>query len=456
MSTSVPTLPFAPVLAPVTPRAASGPDHPSTAPSPRLSRRAMAAVGAGSFGLNMVNAFSNAVLPLLLASSAYAFPPVLIGLLAQERSLAGAVLQPVIGALSDRTRSRWGPRKPYFILGALLTSALLGVLALHPPKLLLLCLLPFLGLALAVAADPYSALVADLAPSRERGPLGGVQAACNMAGQVALLVAAAALYVSHPVWLFAAMILGLCGSFALTCLFAPATTAAQSGTRTRVAPANGESKAPLTVRVRAYIGTLRGEKTVLAYTAALCAFWLGNGAAVPFVTTFAVRELHASTQQSFLLLLAAVATAGVLAIPAGLLGRRYGKKNVLCAALLAFALTSLVGSAAQTLGQGVLVMVALGAANAAATALIMPLLADVIPAARAGEFCGLGAGVWSLAQPLGAVLAGAAVGLTGTVRPVFIVASVLFLASWVLLRRVDIPRAGGQCGAAAVLDTHAM
>ena len=36
--------------------------------------------------------------------------------------MTGLLVQPIIGAMSDRTISRWGRRTPYFMIGAILCS----------------------------------------------------------------------------------------------------------------------------------------------------------------------------------------------------------------------------------------------------------------------------------------------------------------------------------------------
>src|SRR5439155_374862 len=62
-----------------------------------------------------------------------AVPTWAVGLLSQERSLAGAFAQPIVGSISDRTRTRIGRRRPFFIVGVSLTAASLLFLAGFPP-----------------------------------------------------------------------------------------------------------------------------------------------------------------------------------------------------------------------------------------------------------------------------------------------------------------------------------
>jgi maltose/moltooligosaccharide transporter len=75
--------------------------------------------------------------------------------------LTGLLVQPVIGAMSDRTVSRWGRRTPYFLIGALLCS--LGLLAMpfSPTLWFAAGLLWILDAANNVTMEPYRAYVND-------------------------------------------------------------------------------------------------------------------------------------------------------------------------------------------------------------------------------------------------------------------------------------------------------
>jgi len=83
--------------------------------------------------------------------------------------LAGLLVQPIIGYMSDRTWStRWGRRKPYFFIGAVLASFALIVMP-HSPVLWMAvgCLL-LLDASINVSMEPFRALVADLLPESQR------------------------------------------------------------------------------------------------------------------------------------------------------------------------------------------------------------------------------------------------------------------------------------------------
>jgi maltose/moltooligosaccharide transporter len=75
--------------------------------------------------------------------------------------MTGLLVQPIVGAMSDRTVSRWGRRTPYFLIGAVLCS--LGLLLMpHSPTLWFAAgLLWILDAANNVTMEPYRAYVSD-------------------------------------------------------------------------------------------------------------------------------------------------------------------------------------------------------------------------------------------------------------------------------------------------------
>ena len=83
--------------------------------------------------------------------------------------LTGLLVQPIIGHLSDHTWSpRWGRRRPYFLIGAILSS--LALIAMPNSSTLWMAagLLWILDASINVSMEPFRAFVSDLLPPGER------------------------------------------------------------------------------------------------------------------------------------------------------------------------------------------------------------------------------------------------------------------------------------------------
>jgi len=75
--------------------------------------------------------------------------------------LTGLLIQPLIGAMSDRTTGRWGRRTPYFLLGAVLCCAGLFLMPLSASILMAASLLWLLDAGNNITMEPYRAYVSD-------------------------------------------------------------------------------------------------------------------------------------------------------------------------------------------------------------------------------------------------------------------------------------------------------
>ncbi len=83
--------------------------------------------------------------------------------------LTGLLVQPIVGHLSDRTwHRRLGRRRPYFLVGAILSS--LALLAMPNSSTLWMAagLLWILDASINISMEPFRAFVADLLPPEER------------------------------------------------------------------------------------------------------------------------------------------------------------------------------------------------------------------------------------------------------------------------------------------------
>ena len=113
-----------------------------------------------SFGLQQT-----AINPIFLYLGA---PEEMLPILNIAGPVTGLIVQPIIGAMSDKTWSkRWGRRKPYFLIGALLGSLCLFVFPHSPVLWFAVGLLWILDVGNNMAMEPYRAFVGDKLPEKQ-------------------------------------------------------------------------------------------------------------------------------------------------------------------------------------------------------------------------------------------------------------------------------------------------
>jgi maltose/moltooligosaccharide transporter len=82
--------------------------------------------------------------------------------------VTGLIVQPIVGAISDKTWSvRWGRRKPFFLIGAILGSLCLFAFPFSPTLWFAVGLLWILDVGNNMAMEPYRAFVGDKLPEKQ-------------------------------------------------------------------------------------------------------------------------------------------------------------------------------------------------------------------------------------------------------------------------------------------------
>lgn len=83
--------------------------------------------------------------------------------------LTGFIVQPIIGAMSDRTWGPLGRRRPYFLVGAILSSLALVAMPNSSALWMAAGLLWILDASINVSMEPFRAFVADKLPEEQHG-----------------------------------------------------------------------------------------------------------------------------------------------------------------------------------------------------------------------------------------------------------------------------------------------
>jgi GPH family glycoside/pentoside/hexuronide:cation symporter len=165
--------------------------HYETAPEDRITLPHKLLYGVGAFVNNLLAAAIGGM--AIVLNLGLGMNPALVGLLGALPRLTDALTDPLMGYISDHTKSRWGRRRPYIFVGAIAAGIIFALLWQLPQGksesfyfwFFLIGSL-FFYLAYTIFATPWVALGYELTPDyHERTRLMGVQ---NFIGQFAYVI----------------------------------------------------------------------------------------------------------------------------------------------------------------------------------------------------------------------------------------------------------------------------
>ncbi len=398
--------------------------------SGRLTRSKSLLYSAGSIGAGAFFAFNNFVLPQLLKAAGAS--DLLTGLLASTRSIEGAIIQPAVGALSDRTRSRLGRRRPYIAAGIPLSAAFFVFAATQRDVVGLTVAIVLFSVFFNIAADPYVALLADITSVAERGILQGLSTAIQLASQVAFLLLISRVSDGGvPAWTYPLVGGLLVGTFAITVVGVrePALVD-RTGAR---------------LGFRRYVAELAQHREAVRYLVAIFVFMVGFSAVLPYLTLFITVDIGESESVALVLAAATLLVTAVAAVGFGTVADRLGTKPVLVAGWSLLAVAAVGGILIRGLPETIIVVVLAGIGNGAATAAGWPLLAALVPPDKTGVFAGLKAAAESVAIPASVVVAAQLFLPHFSYRGVFVLlAGAIVVALVILIRAVPAPPIGAR------------
>lgn len=110
-----------------------------------------------------------------------------LGLLISTGLILAMIVQPLVGAISDRSGFNLGRRRPFILLGSLFLLLFLPSIGLASSYTLLFVAYCFLQISSNTVQGPHQGLIPDLVPVGKRGLASGVKGFLEILGGVALL-----------------------------------------------------------------------------------------------------------------------------------------------------------------------------------------------------------------------------------------------------------------------------
>jgi MFS family permease len=348
-------------------------------------------LGFGFFGVSVIWMVYNAFVPLFLEQK-FGLAPGWIGFFMTLDNVAALLIQPPVGAWSDRLRTPIGRRLPFILIGAPIGALAFGLIPLASILPLFVACTSTLLLSMALWRTPVVALMPDITPSPLRSQANGIINLMGGVGAIAATLGGSALYQidpAYPFWLGSALVI-------------VATLMVFAFIREPKAYAAAEQTPGLLASLREVLAD--PDRSALRLLLAIFFWFLGYTAVEAFFTLYAVNHLGLANADGVRLLGQLSLMFVLFALPAGYLGARFGRRTtiVLGILILGSMMLGLFLLPAATLTTRLFALPVLGEVPVAGLMLMaagtgwalininsLPMVVDMTSTARAGTYTGL-------------------------------------------------------------------
>ncbi len=350
--------------------------------------------------------------------------PLIYGLISLAGPFSGMVVQPIIGALSDRTTSKFGRRRPYLLGGAILASLALwifpnsGTIVNFFSNAFGVALAPVAGLILAgimiwiidacvnIAQGPYRALIPDVVPREQHAIANSYLSFAIGLGSVVAAATPPVLdkffHIVMPIpaqFLMAAT--AFTGAMLVTCL----TIKEKQFVK--------EEKEETTEEKQSFIKSMKDFLTTSPEIVKICTLqfftWIGTMCLLLYFTLFVVHNLYGVPDilaegadgsiyeqtrlqaTNFALICMALfnLVCFIISIPIGVLSTKFGNKKVHATALISMALAYILLGFAHSQVEVAIAMGLAGIGWASILALPFAMLSEFIKPGSEGSVMGI-------------------------------------------------------------------
>ena len=394
-------------------------------------------LGFGFLAVSIIWMTYNTFVPLFL-SNRFALDPRWIGFFMTLDNIAALLIQPPVGAWSDRLRTPIGRRMPFILIGAPIGAIVFGIIPVASALPVFVACTSTLLLSMAFWRTPVIALMPDITPSKFRSQANGI---INLMGGVGAIIATLggsrlyAINQAYPFWVGSALVI-----LAVVLLFIFIKEPKEYETTIEERPS----------LIRAVGEIVREkEKSPLLILLAIFFWFVAYNAIEAFFTLYAQNHLGLPGEDGARLLGQLSLIFVLFALPAGYIGGTIGRRIPIMSGiiLMSVCMLAMFFLPSQTLLieiprlpvlgvvpiVGIILMVA-GASWALINVNSLPMVVDMTDDVRIGTYTGLYYLFSTLAAIAGPNINGWIIALTGNnyglvmvVGPFFMLAALLMM-----------------------------
>lgn len=388
-------------------------------------------LGFGFFGISIITGINKSYVAPFLGTD--------FGLRANEVSLVVTLativtflIQPMIGSVSDNTRTRFGRRMPFIIIFAPVAAlgfALLPVLV--QPGLLWVFIAGLLvtTIALALFRTPVIALMPDITPSPFRSQANGLINLMGGIGGILAFALGAYLYgLNRALPFFAAAV-----ALVLACAIVVWKIQEPKDSDTKAV----EARPDLIQSLRVVLA--EREKSALLLFLAIFSWFVGYNGVETFFTLYGVKMLKLQPNNAAFLLSFLALMFVLFAVPSGYIAGRVGRRKTILTGIASLAILLTVVRVLpyelQTSGVGLPILLALiGISWSLINVNSLAMVVDVAPQTELGTYTGLYYFFSTAAAVIGPILAGYLIeAMGGDYGMIFLIAPITLVFAFVFM-----------------------
>lgn len=369
-------------------------------------------VGIPNMGVGLLWTMNMVLIPLLVTT--ITTNNMKLGILISMGAFTGMFVQYLAGIISDRSNFKMGRRKPFIILGSVLSAVFMCIMPFAHSYAALFIVAFLFYFSLNFFQGPYYSLIPESVDENKLGLANGFSKIISVLGSAVIFALGPALWDMNRAYpFFLAAALGL-SSVLLTVFFI------------KEDPSKYKKPEQLS------FDFIKMKPIMKLYSAVFFVF-LSYGCITPFFVKYCMSTLKMTkeTANSGLLMLTLVGAA--FAFPLGMLADRIEKRKVLLIGVLIFATSLFAGVFVKSSLGLYLILSIIGIGFIAIQITIYSILAEIAPPERLGELMGIMNTFISLSQFLANITMGGILEKYGYSLFFPIASIIMFIAALVVL-----------------------
>ncbi len=305
-------------------------------------------LGLGFFGISIIWSLYNAYVPIFLKD--FALSSFVIGIVMVIDNVFAILLLPYLGALSDKTRTRWGRRKPYIMVGAPLGAlffALIPIARAYGSLALIMGTIILMNFSMALFRSPVIAFMPDITPSARRSQANGIINFMGGLGTLFVYFVGKILYdINYALPFYVGGVFMLIATLLVVLIVPePKEYTKSSGEKVPLGEllkkTSSESFGELLENLKEIV--ISKEKSLFFILLSIFLWFIGFNALETFFTSYAKYYLGISESTGALILGFVALGFLVFAIPAGFIGAKIGRRKTMTLGLIMISLAVLGG-----------------------------------------------------------------------------------------------------------------